>query len=186
MKPKTTIKIGYIIGFLPLIIGSIVFFTWYFTQADFLISTGLIIIPVFLIICMIGLILIIRLFFINNQFRIKAILPMLVILLNIPVAYGYISWAEIVLRRVYVVIENKSTMKLDSLVIDGRNESKFIGEINPETTRTVYFYPVEEIGYYLKFLKGSSKLKQNIGYVVPGDIYDIIITNDTINVNLRH
>lgn len=168
MKNNIFIKICW---FLPLFFGVFIFLGWVITKYDYLMVAGIYNIYLGIILTIIGLMIgIIKLIInkVNNKkTENKKILVLTILLLsNIPIAFGILYSAIIINTGYTTKIINQTDYLIDNCLIVGGGIEKNIGRIKPneEKTKTVWFKKDGTLDFVYQ-LNENKKVIKIEGYV---------------------
>jgi hypothetical protein len=148
MKSKFLLIIGLLCGFIPLIVGVFIFFTWWIARAFFAIDLenfpvyGFFWIPISITLVSTGLILLL-VFLIKNysKFLIHSLLGILLVLINIPIAFMIIDKQSDIDARAYFIIYNKTKQDVMDLTLKSSTFEKSLGSISDGDKLVDFYYP---------------------------------------------
>lgn len=148
MKNKILYIIGLVCGLTTLIVGLLIFFTWWFARAYFAVDLnqlegfGFMWSIISFFIAGLGLLLLIIVLIINiPKYLIKNILSILIILINIPALYGVLLKQADIDKRAYIKIVNLSGQNKLTLSLSSSSFNKELGSIDNDGYIVRYFYP---------------------------------------------
>jgi hypothetical protein len=150
MNKNILLKIGYLCGLVPLIIGMSIFFTWWIARAWFAIDInslepyGILWIIISVPIAIIGLLIIFYFLIKNYKDKLKLKLSiggLFIILINIPSVYWILNKQADLDRRAYIKFYNNTKNDNIELIIKGSDFSKKIGSFDDSESIVDYYYP---------------------------------------------
>ncbi len=178
-----------ICGLVPLIIGLLIFFTWWLARAFFAIDLdnfegyGFFWIFISVPIATLGLLLLIIFLFKNSTNFIKqSILGLLLVLINIPTAYWILKKQGDLGERAYIKIQNNTKQDNVELTLTASYFEKKLGTLNDTKSLVDYYSP----GYLKNTGSSIYPMIDSVTLIVKGNFPTLSITcHVLIRVNVK-
>jgi len=176
--------IGNIIGFSGIIFQSAVFWSWFWLREDFLMDIGFYGVFLFLPIIAISIYFVSCAALTRPDLKKKGLLSLGLLTLNLAFLVMHGVLAELVLRRTYIIFNNRSGHELREVIVSGSLWYHTWNRIGAGGIRFVHFYPEAEGIYEIGFTMGNERKTFSI-YACPGDMFRIRIYSDTVLVTVK-
>jgi len=172
MKAKILLTISTFTAILPLTIGSLIFWIWFFYPNNEFKLWGILTILISTPICIGGLMMTVFFKFKNknNQpSRRKANRIFFIILLNIPFCFCYLSFASYLMDTERITIINDSENDITNINVFGAGDFISIALIEKGKTKTAWIHMIQEGSIRMTYKEnGQDKTKQLESYTGPG------------------
>lgn len=174
---KTLLKVAWVAGAAPLVVGTAIFFLWLWLRAGDLVVAGLITIDAGLCSVFVGAICLAIYLWRNRQSTAvprqrlvwQAAASMGLILANFIAAGGYLVGASIIMDHYHLSIRNGSSEPLRDVRVEGPGASLEYGEIHPGQTVKRSFWIDGEGMLLLTATRGGEKIKALVdSYITNG------------------
>ncbi len=164
MRFKTLLIIAFFTAIIPLIVGSLIFWIWYFLPIRNLEFAGFITTLISIPVCLVGLLLVI-IYKVKNKTglaqRKKANRVIGLILLNIPMCVFYFWFATYLSDTERLTITNSSNEDLTDVQIFGTGDFHVIDRIEQRDCKTVWVHLNKEGAIYMLYNQ-NEKVKGRI------------------------
>ena len=155
-------------GVTPLVLGISIFIGWYFTHASWLEVAGIINIFFGLILFLLGIIFVGIYLFKTRQYK-RSLVPLLILLLNFPVATTIISKVEYIKSTCTLKIVNQSPYAITKFYLTERDYRHPVMDTPARSiSRQEFHFKYEGTVYYTMQINGKTHQGNMFGYVTSG------------------
>lgn len=144
------LRTSFALGFIPLVVGLMIFFSWWAGKAWFLTNihsletAGLLWIPIAAFMALMGIFTTMLYLWKSRKNRaavLKALAALFLIFANIPALFWVLDRQEQIDHRAYVRVYNKTGSDISAITISNAIYTAQLDGINHGDYETVYFYP---------------------------------------------
>jgi len=161
VKLTMLLAVSYVCALLPMVVGSLIFLTWYLTRKEIFMWLGIYTIQVGMFLVGFGfLILAWYSRQIKRTHRVlcwweKTGVVIILLLSNFYLAAGYVYLAVLVESRIKIIIHNRTERPLDTITLFDSKSEHQLYLIDPKERIIVYFYPRGEGAINVKVESGG-------------------------------